>query len=84
MHYMYKVKHGGWGGGGRFIHLLQTLTISFSHETLIRTPFFQVLFFFKYKVLQFIFMKNNCLYFLVYILLDKVDINLNSSIAFIL
>lgn len=83
MHYMYKVKHGGWGGG-RFIHLLQTLTISFSHETLIRTPFFQVLFFFKYKVLQFIFMKNNCLYFLVYILLDKVDINLNSSIAFIL
>lgn len=47
MHYMYKVKHGvgGWGGG-RFIHLLQTLTISFSHETLIRTPFFQVLFFF--------------------------------------
>lgn len=45
MHYMYKVKHGG-GGGGRFIHLLQTLTISFSHETLLRTPFFQVLFFF--------------------------------------
>lgn len=65
----------GGGGGGRFIHLLQTLTISFSHETLIRTPFF-------HKVLQFIFMKNNCLYFLVYILLDKVDINLNSSIAF--